>query len=341
MTDQTKIPLPGEPRRESTRDSSLLERASGSFGLDPFRPAKMPARLDDPHMKRAKVARTKAAAPEYAEVPREDPLPEAAVPVTAVSRSIAEPIVIEQPIRFGGQVTPVDRSRLSKRGMIVPEAGATALLEEFRIVKRQLLAAAHAGHDLAAHRVLVSSPHSGEGKTFCAVNLAIAMAAERDGEVVLVDADIAQPSILSLLGLPSAPGLMDVLADPRALVEDLVLKTDIAGLFVLPAGSQGQAGSEFLASSRTAEVLERLSRGSPNRMVVIDSPPALAASPAAELARHVGQTLLVCRADRTGRSALEDAVHLLGACPDIKLLLNAAHFSPSGRKFGTYHGFEG
>ncbi len=86
-------------------------------------------------------------------------------------------------------------------------------------------------------------------------------------------------------------------------------------------------------------MLDRLTRGAPNRMVVFDSPPALAASPAAELARHVGQALLVCRADRTGRSALEDAVQLLGACPDIKLLLNAAHFSPSGRKFGTYYGY--
>lgn len=341
MTDQTKIPLPGEPGSEGTRDSSLLERASGTFGLDPFRPAKMPARLDDPPMKRAKVVRCKDTAPEHAEAPRGDAPPEIAFPVTAVSRAVAEPIVIEQPVRFGGQVMAVDRSRLAKKGMIVPEAGATTLLEEFRIVKRQLLAAAHAGRDLAAHRVLVTSPHSGEGKTFCAVNLAIAMAAERDGEVVLVDADIAQPSILSLLGLPSGPGLMDVLADPRTRVEDFVIRTDIAGLFVLPAGSRGQAGSEFLASARTADVLERLTRGSPNRMVVIDSPPALAASPAAELAKHVGQTLLVCRADRTGRSALEDAVHLLGACPDIKLLLNAAHFSPSGRKFGTYHGFEG
>jgi Mrp family chromosome partitioning ATPase len=187
----------------------------------------------------------------------------------------------------------------------------------------------------------VCSPHPGEGKTFCALNLAIAMAGERDGEVLLVDADFAKPSVLSTLGLPKGAGLMDALADPATKVEDLVLATDIPGLFVLPAGDQSNADSEFLASNRTAEVLDRLTRGAPNRMVVFDSPPALAASPAAELAKHVGQALLVARADMTGRSALEDAVQLLGACPDIKLLLNAAHFSPSGRKFGTYYGYEG
>ena len=64
----------------------------------------------------------------------------------------------------------------------------------------------------------------------------------------------------------------------------------------------------------------------------------LAASPAAELAKHVGQTILVARADRTGKSALEDAAQLLSACPDIKLVLNNAIFSPSGRRFGSYYG---
>ena len=69
------------------------------------------------------------------------------------------------------------------------------------------------------------------------------------------------------------------------------------------------------------------------------SPPALAATPAAELAKHAGQALLVARADMTGRAALEDAIDLLSACPDIRLLLNDATFSPSGRRFGTYYGY--
>jgi hypothetical protein len=86
-------------------------------------------------------------------------------------------------------------------------------------------------------------------------------------------------------------------------------------------------------------VLDRLTQGAPNRVVIFDSPPALAASPAAELAKHVGQALVVARADLTGQSALEDALTLLSSCPDIKLLLNAAHFSPSGRRFGTYCGY--
>ncbi|MCT2558753.1 AAA family ATPase [Tsuneonella sp. YG55] len=343
MTEQTKIPLPGKPDDEASGagSGSLLERASGIFGLTPFRPAKMPARLEEPAMKRARAVKPEAP---VATEPQTGPVePEAGhdAPLPVVSPARAPSPVIDQPVRFGGPRHAIDRAKLADSGMIVPEDGATALLEEFRIVKRQVIAAAKAAADPSARRVLVSSPHPGEGKTFCAVNLAIAMAGERDGEVLLVDADFAKPSVLSTLGLPKGRGLMDALADPSLAVEDLVLATDIPGLFVLAAGEQSNADSEFLASARTAQVLDRLTRGAPNRMVVFDSPPALAASPAAELAKHVGQALLVCRADRTGRSALEDAVQLLGACPDIKLLLNAAHFSPSGRRFGTYYGYGG
>jgi Mrp family chromosome partitioning ATPase len=230
---------------------------------------------------------------------------------------------------------------LREQAILLPEHGVSGLLEEFRIVKRQLLAAAHERGTPESRRILVCSPHPGEGKTFCAANLAIAMAGERDGEVLLVDADFAKPSILSTFGLPKAPGLMDVLANPEVKPESLVMGTDIPGLWILPAGNMTSADSEYLASSRTAEILDRLTRGAPNRMVIFDSPPVLAASPAAELAKYVGQTVLVAKADRTGQSALEDAVQLLSACDDIKLLLNAAHFSPSGRKFGTYYGYEG
>jgi Mrp family chromosome partitioning ATPase len=159
--------------------------------------------------------------------------------------------------------------------------------------------------------------------------------------VLLVDADFAKPSVLSTLGLQGGPGFMDALADPSIKVEDCVIATDVPGLYVLPAGNQTNNDSEYLASSRTAEVLDRLTAGAPNRMVIFDSPPALAASPAAELAKHVGQAVLIARADHTGHAALDDAVQLLSGCEDIKLLLNAAHFSPSGRRFGTYYGYEG
>jgi Mrp family chromosome partitioning ATPase len=338
MTEQSKIPVP----RKATKGASLLERASGAFALDAFTPAPVPKDLAAPPLKRGKAAKEPETivSPPVAATPS---VPEPAAEFSAPSQAPkAEPAPVQvaapaEPMRFDAPVQQVDRRKLAEQGFIVPEGAVTALLEEFRIVKRAVLESARKSDK--AQRVLVCSPLPGEGKTFCATNLALAIAAEKDSEVLLVDADFAKPSILSTLGLPGGPGLMDALTDQTIRVEDCVIATDVPGLFVLPAGNTSNSDSEFLASSRTSEVLDRLTQGAPNRMVIFDSPPALAASPAAELAKHVGQALVVARADLTGQSALEDALTLLSSCPDIKLLLNAAHFSPSGRRFGSYYGY--
>lgn len=338
MTDQSKIPLPDSG--DGAKGGSLLERASGFFGLDPFRPAKRDGLLPPQPRKRAlRQPELPAAAPVLPEPPAPAPVaaPAAAAP-TAAPPPVEPPVPL---VTFRARPHPIDRAHLRENGIIVPESSTTALVEEFRIAKRQLLSSAKAAGTAKARRVLICSPLPGEGKTFCATNLAVAMAAERDSEVVLVDADFAKPSVLSTLGLPARPGFMDALADPAVAIEDLVLGTDIPGLWVLPAGNQTNADSEYLASARTGELLDRLTLGAPNRMVVFDTPPALAASPAAELAKHVGQAVLVVRADYTGRNALDDSYQLLSACPDIKLLFNGATFSPSGRRFGTYYGYEG
>ncbi len=322
MTEHTKIPVPGTSEAGPARASSarsLIERAAGTFDLHGFQAPAVPAA---------------AAAPPIA------------VPVRVVHPVPAAAPSESSPARqaFGGQFHKIDRRHLREQCLIEPEGPVTGLLEEFRIVKRQLLmtaAESRAGRGPAhGNRILICSAHSGEGKTFCAVNLALSMAAEKDTEVLLVDADFAKPSVLSALGLPGGPGLMDALADPSVAVEDCIIGTDIAGLFVLPAGNATGSDTEHLAAARTLQVLDRLTFQAPNRIVIFDSPPVLAASPASELAAHVGQALMVVRADRTGEAALRDAVGILSACEDIKLLLNCTRFSPTGRRFGSYYGYK-
>ena len=333
MTEHSKIPLPkGEGK-------SLFERAEGAFGgFEGFKPAPVPAELAKP----ANRPVNKTAAPVAQEPTALPPVPSAEPVRVAPVAPVARPA---HRTAFASDPQKIDRARLQEQGLIVPGGPVSQLVEEFRIVKRQILLSAREAAvgdpSGAAQRVLVCSPLPAEGKTFCATNLALSLAGERDTEVLLVDADFAKPSILSLLGLPGSKGLMDALADPAIRVEDCVIATDVPGLYVLPAGNRTASDNEYLTSHRTAEVLDRLTQGAPERMVIFDSPPALAASPAAELAKHVGQALVICRADRTGQSALEDALSLLSACPDIKLMLNAANFSPSGRKFGEYYGYGG
>ncbi|TNE28912.1 MAG: capsular biosynthesis protein [Alphaproteobacteria bacterium] len=325
MSEQSRIPL--NNARPVEAGSSLFERASGAFGLDALKPVAPPRDLPRAPVQDA----PKPPAPPRTPIAQEQTVPDRPTP------SPTQPQ--HGRVGFSGSSVRLDRDRMRENGMIDPDGPVTALLEEFRIVKRDLLGDARKSESGLARRILVCSPHPGEGKTYCSINLAISMAAERDIEVLLVDADFANPSVPRVLGFDAGRGFMDALADPSIAPESLVVSTDIRGLFILPAGRSTTNDAEYIASARTGELLDRLTQGAPNRVLIFDTPPALAASPAAELAKHVGQALLVARADMTGQSSLEDACQLLSACPEIKLLLNATQFSPSGRTFGAYEGY--
>lgn len=249
----------------------------------------------------------------------------------------------QQPVDFGPVAEPrfgkVAIDDLREGGFILPDSGATAIAEEFRIIKRQLL---RGMDDTPKGRtILICSARPDEGKTFCAVNLALSLAAERDVEVVLVDGDVAKPEVLSTLGLEGGPGLIDAIADPSVDVEGCIVRTDMQGLSVLPAGRQTNEATELLASARTTQVLERLRARDPRRIILFDSSPALAASTGSVLAMHAGQLLFVVRAEKTGETELREALELLSACPKPQLLLNGVEFGGSSRRFGQYYGIDG
>ncbi|HEX7656074.1 MAG TPA: AAA family ATPase [Sphingomonas sp.] len=262
------------------------------------------------------------------------PVVTAAPKVAPASRAAAAPL---------GPVVAIDRELLAEHGFLVPGAPVGALAEEFRLVKRHLLLTARkiaeAGGERARH-VLVCSAKPGEGKTFCSINLALSLAAERDVEVLLVDADFAKPDVMRSLGLDEGCGLLDALADPAIDIERCIVRTDVPKLSVLPAGTRTTDDTELLSSERTDALLAGLVAADPRRIVIFDSPPALAASPASVLAAHVGQVMMVVRADATGESDLREAVQLLDGCDHLQLVLNAVSYTPGGARFGSYYGQE-
>lgn len=333
MNDQT-------PRRYK---GTLLERAASQFHYAPTGPV------------------ASAAPPVYNHVPPPPPMPAPEPSYTPPPAFVADgptlrrgagdhegaSIAVPQQAQ-GRRTAPIDRATLRAGGMIVPGGQITPLAEEFRMVKRQLLltARAVAAKDTAkaadrARMVLVCSANPDEGKTFCAINLALSMAAEKDVEILLVDADFAKPDILERLGMPSGPGLLDALSGAVANVEECIIDTDVPQLSVLPAGAKSNSDTELLASDRARAILDGLAQANPRRIVIFDSPPALAASPASVLALHVGQVLVVVRADQTSEGDLRDAVSALDGCEHIQLVLNSVSFQPGGRRFGSYYGEAG
>lgn len=323
MNDQT-------PRRYR---GSLLERAAERYDLM-HEPRVIPP-LPQPPQPQVHVP-VEPPVLDLVEAPRIEAPHVASKPAAPVAREVRAPGARPR--------IAIDREKLAAEGMLVPGATVTTLAEEFRLVKRQLLNTAraiHASEPDKSRMILVCSAKPNDGKTFCAINLALSLAAEKDVEILLVDADFAKPDILGRLGAPEGPGLLDVLTGDIDSAEACVLDTDVPQLSVLPAGTRSNADTELLASARAHDILDGLAAANPNRIVIFDSPPALAASSASVLAGHVGQVMLVVRADRTSESDLREAVALLDGCDQIQLVLNSVSFQPGGRRFGSYGAYYG
>jgi len=236
----------------------------------------------------------------------------------------------------------IDLARMREMGFIIPDQEPTRTAEEFRIVKRQILLKAFGVGDMSVpngNLILVTSAQPREGKTFCAINLAMSIASERDLTVLLVDADVARPSVLKGLGLPEGKGLVDVILDEKVELADCLIRTNIENLSVLPAGRAHPLATELLASDRMGDIVEEIAKRYPDRVIIFDSSPVLANSAPSVLAMHVGQVLFVAEADRTRETQMQESLSLLSGCKNINLLLNKSPFSGGKEKFGSYYGY--
>jgi len=244
---------------------------------------------------------------------------------------------VEPPKKQARRVT-VDIERLRAAGMVTPDAPSSKTAGEFRVIKRPLIANAQGKGVPAVRRgnlIMVTSALSSEGKSFVAVNLALSIAMEIDTTVLLVDGDVIAPGVMRKLGLPESKGLIDLLTTPTLDVADVLLKTDIDRLSVLPAGTPHDRASELLASEGMVRLIEELASKYPDRIILFDSPPLLATTESRDLAAHMGQIVVVVEADRTVRSTVEDALSKLEACPVVMTVLNKAVES----ELGSYYGY--
>ena len=171
---------------------------------------------------------------------------------------------------------------------------------------------------------MVTSAFPGEGKSFCAINLAMSIAAERDHGVILVDADVARPSIPRVLGIDARAGLMDWLIDGAPDLSRLVLPTNIETLSLLPAGRRHEHATELLASEAMGRLLEQLSQRYPECIIIFDSPPLLVTTESRVLASYMGQIVMVVEAGKTPREAVREALATIAANEIIGLVLNKA-----------------
>jgi len=232
----------------------------------------------------------------------------------------------------------IDFERLGARGFVTPDAVKSQIADEFRIIKRPIIRNAlspTATRVKNANLVMVTSALPGEGKTFTSLNLALSIATEIDSTVLLVDGDVAHPSVPGLLGAPHGPGLLDLLTRDDLDFADALVKTNIEKLSLLPAGSRHRRSTELLASEQMASLLREIASRYRDRVIIFDSPPLLATTEARVLASNMGQIVMVVAADATSQHAVNQALATIEGCEIVLMVLNKA----SRTDVGTYYGY--
>jgi len=145
--------------------------------------------------------------------------------------------------------------------------------------------------------LMFTSTVSGEGKTLTVLNLAISLAQEIDHTVLVVDADLRQPSVHEYLGIKPKAGLVQCLRENVPL-EDVLVKTGIGKLVVLPAGSSVSNPVELLSSKRMKEMVQELKKRYADRYVLFDTTPVLSFAESFSLASVMDGVVFVVREGR-------------------------------------------
>jgi receptor protein-tyrosine kinase len=234
----------------------------------------------------------------------------------------------------------LDLNRLRDAGLVDPKSNKTnRTTEEFRRIKRPLLM--HIRGEGAtvvdnANMIMVTSALAGEGKTFTSINLAMSIAMEMDKTVLLIDADVAKPDVTSRLGIEAEKGLIDVLLDDGLTLPDVLLRTDIPKLTLLPSGSRHVHSTELLASERMRQLTLELSSRYSDRIVIFDSPPLLLTSEARVLAGLMGQVVLVTEESRTPQHAVKEAAEMLNDNEIVGIVMNKGTHRKDSDSYGGY-----
>jgi protein-tyrosine kinase len=314
--------------------SSLIEQAARR--LAQIRDAGIDIPGESPAEARASVASAPADAPQHLE-------PSAAVAVEAAAAKAAVAAPAIEPVT--SRRVELDLPQLAAAGIVTPNAPRSNIADQYRVIKRPLILNAVGKGAVPLNHgnlIMVTSALSGEGKSYTSINLAMSIAAELDHTVMLVDADVARPSILRMLGLPPGPGLLDLL-EGRAEMSQVLQRTNIDKLTLLPSGTPHPRATELLASEAMRQLLDDIATRYHDRIVIFDSPPLLLTTESRVLASHMGQIVVVVNAGKTLQADVQHALSTIESGPVRLMLLNKAQSAADGAygySYGYGYGYE-
>ncbi|WP_296046282.1 XrtA-associated tyrosine autokinase [uncultured Alteromonas sp.] len=237
----------------------------------------------------------------------------------------------------------INLEELDERGFVSVSNARKLINEEYREIKRKLLRNAFGALSKTlknSNIIMVSSARPSEGKTFTAINLALSFAAEQDKTVLLVDADVLKPNVTRTLRVNPGEGLMEYLLDENKDISDVLYRTNVDKLRIIPAGQTHHLSTELLASERMNETIDEFSNRYPDRIVIIDTPPLIGINESAVLASFAGQAVIVTEEGRTKLNDINNIVDRLNPDMAVGFVVNKAvnESADNGNYYGYYYG---
>ncbi|HSL05173.1 MAG TPA: CpsD/CapB family tyrosine-protein kinase [Nitrospiraceae bacterium] len=232
----------------------------------------------------------------------------------------------------GGQASPPPIVYTKTRSLDIPLSilrqrrvmaayGKGPFVDAYKILRTQVM---HRLRENNWNVLGITSPGHGEGKTLTAVNLAVSLAMETSQTVLLVDADLRNPSIHEVFGLEDSMGLVDYLLDDQP-VEDLLVHPGIGRFVLLPGGRAISNSTEILTSPKMLALVEEFKHRYPARIVIFDLPPLLHTADVLAFSPYTDALLFVVEDGKTTAEQLQRALTLVkNSRPVLGTVLNKA-----------------
>lgn len=222
------------------------------------------------------------------------------------------------------RVERVDRGLL-KRNKILSLFKQNQTTDQVDILRTQVLAKLG---EIGGNSILVTSAHSGEGKSFTSINLGVSIAQQLERTVLIVDTDLRNPwkhhadFASDFWGLHTEVGLADYLME-KVEIEDVLINPGIDKLTILPAGRPMSNSAELLGSKRMEQFIEDVkNRYGSDRICIFDSPALLRCTDPLVFAHLFDGILLVVEAEKTTAKDIQKVIRLLEGKPVIGTVFN-------------------
>lgn len=246
----------------------------------------------------------------------------------------AAPALRRQQLGFFGRFFSGEKPR-STEGANEANKRRIALLQPDSYIAEQYRSLRGRIDSLASQRTLktlaVTSANTGEGKSTCAVNLAVVTAMSVGRSVLLIDCDMRRPKVHWTLGLQPRKGLAEILIN-QTTFDDVVQKLDGVNLEVLPVRMIPSNPSELLASQAMRRLIDEVS-GRYDR-IILDTPACLGLPDAKTVSEICDGLVMVVRAGITPKEEVQAALDILGRSRVVGMVLNGSE--ATREQYGYY-----